>query len=435
MKRKVIVLALSIGVLGSSFFLFQNFTTPTVHETTIFSLVQDLRPQYGVTKKLFAINGSGPTELKATGWPHESLEEKDLCEFNYTLGNDSRASIGIAEYPSSLLQAGTPISTVFNRLGWGVHNWHNEYPLCNKTSRKIYSYSNGLELSSGPQVGTNSILINKDYVKLNMRSIDHYRKFLGCPVYRDGKHKDWPELFLNNNFSRWINIKKARKVNLEVASVFTYANYVSSFLGDDCNWRIPDGGTLLYSKDKHASQYRLAFEVVWKDKWLCQKLQTQECWDKLGKKIHIIIPFYDDRARGGYVAGEVLYDAPTKAWIYQIPLRDLFDVAQPGSSPLGTYNPFAVVLPNAIYPNITDAQYAKLNVDLLPFIKQRILQAEASGVGLPPREMLEDGTPESNASYFGHFMITKANLGYEVTGLSHLSLLIKKFDLKYQYVE
>jgi hypothetical protein len=166
-----------------------------------------------------------------------------------------------------------------------------------------------------------------------------------------------------------------------------------------------------YDSQKHGNQFRMALgNIVWKDSSCSKRDESDPICKYFGDFLYITMQLHDERREFFSVDEEFFLDPGTQSWIYRVNMRDFL--------PKGTTkNPFKI-----------QGKRTTLKGDLGKLIKTAILKALEKGY-LPPRLKPDGVNEETDTQYLAHYVMSTTNLGYEVSGLSHLKYRIHKFKL------
>ena len=420
----------SLSFLGGNFsfrkeFRIFNNVTPYVAE----NMVAELAPSATPTR-IFMINKMSPTQKNETQGGWDLLEGDEIavgCVLSYQ--KVPRLTALLTQIPSSKLVDKTELLTEYNKIGWKVATWHNEYSFCDSPNSQTVVNPNSLRRSVPTFDNTGfaqSLEFYPDRLHIKFHSDEHYRKYFGGLFYRDGVRKDWPELFIAKTFepSKRIALGKVNRFIMELTAANRVRKDRYSSSSELASASIPVGASRTYERSKNATQFRLALSLQWRDETRCPKGSNTDadCKARFGKYVSYLLMFDDDREV--LVDLQTGFDKPTGAYMYREDMKKIFEASLPGSSNYSsTFNPFQQTFPYGVKTGL-----ATLNVDLLPFLKTAIIYGLSHGY--LPSKLAPNGATESDEEYIKHFFISSPGLGFESPSLSRRTTDIYKFILR-----
>jgi hypothetical protein len=230
----------------------------------------------------------------------------------------------------------------------------------------------------------------------------------------------------------WLNdIGKDGELRLMFDGALDHVNINRGFVSLSAGETLPAGAQLQYDPSKHATQLRISITVQYLLK--PAELTADNCRSPdpakrtpvcsfQGKLFHYMIGIFDERYefysqwhpawKGGAAAPRIAEDKGTDSMMYGESLENLMNRCQKAEWFDRGVNPYKQ----------PDRRFA-LDVNLAPMIRQATLALRNQTT----RNYRLPG--ESDEQYIGHFAISGANIGYEVSGLSQIGFNIYDFRI------
>lgn len=221
----------------------------------------------------------------------------------------------------------------------------------------------------------------------------------------------------------------------------SYANVNTLRVPLPPNGILPPGAQLEYDPVKHATQFRLSLSLQYRitdaQRASCATATPDPVCGHLeynGKYMHFSIMIHDERFQyfslWSHGANPFMYDPGTNSMIYRVSLESFMDSNQKSQwFSLQKQNPYKLqgnrfVINHDIYPLITKAILDTYSQTIIDSVTNAVIRA------LPNRLPVSGpGGLETDSKYLSHFVLSGANLGYEVTGLSQVVYTIYDFKL------
>jgi len=284
-----------------------------------------------------------------------------------------------------------------------------------------------------------SLKIASDVIQIGAFTNSYWKAAFGYPLFRKTTTgpNTWAHLLVgksilqdsrlpNSPLKDYIHFdSNLTGLNFIFDGELKYINVRTGTITVPSGTKIPDGAQVTYDRNKHATQLRISMILQYiqtpaeRAEFLCnsETEKKPECAYH-GRYIPYMLSIYDYRfeyiSRTGM--NTMAFDIGTGTIMYRDSLENLMSASQKANYP--NTNPFKIV-----------HNRFKIDTNILPKFKEAIINTvNTSSASLPPRLMIGT-TPETDAQYLSHFVISSANVGYEISGISGIVFNIYNFKL------
>jgi hypothetical protein len=362
---------------------------------------------------------------------------------------------------SAMRQTADPkIRSAFVNARWSIDNWVTNRALPNFCEGAASSFDHGIDIAVDRDSGGGAslrLLLRQSSVMMEINSLNFWREVfgVGVPLFRQRPSRvtSWPNFLINKSMHLadgdlvWLNdIGKDGELRLIFDGALDHVN-INRGSVSLASEALPAGAQLQYDPSKHATQLRISITVQYLLKPAeltvdnCQSpdpaKRTPLCSFQ-GKLLHYMIELFDERYeyysqwhptwKGGTAAPRMIEDEGTNSMMYSESLENLMKRCQKAEWFDRGVNPYKQ----------PDRRFA-LDVNLAPMIRQAILalrtqtmtdyQRGAMSKAVRIRALPMKLPGETDEQYIGHFAISGANIGYEVSGLSQIGFNIYHFRI------